>query len=375
MDIQNALRSLSNGYCLWIGAGVTRYMGEGTEIIIPLWSDLVNVLEESYNIKRSEIDLTNQERLQKIFSSSNYYKFRKEIRKHILNTTARAIIKQAEFHKELIPTCITNISRLGLKADPIINFNFETFSSYALSIGGGPYEIRTYGTKETMQGVSRYGNGSFQKNTLNRFKRNIYHPNGAIDIKGLPVLTLDDYRKQRESLAYQLAAHCAFDNNLMIVGMSLEDKHLQEHLNSFRSEIRNIFWFKTYSSSLSNELKKWIWMCNINIIEFDDWSDFWNAVSTTLPEPDLKDQIFGWMSLISQAIRIINETFHSEELLKLANYTRSNNNKDDLIELKLNLIERGLSYSQNLNSERVISEEQQKEILNHIENRFFEIIR
>ncbi len=66
-------------------------------------------------------------------------------------------------------------------------------------------------------------------------------------------------------LAYQLSIHAAFQSNLVIIGMSLQDKYLRRQLAKFRQQIRKILWFMTKDEyqSLNNKILKEIYINNI----------------------------------------------------------------------------------------------------------------
>lgn len=368
MNLKESINSLNkDGFCLWVGAGVAKYLATGTKIKIPAWKNLVEELEKITDIIPPQFSTTLPERLNLVSSRLNKYTFQQKLRQLLLVKIAKAVIEQREINCDRIPIPIYRVAKLGLLANPIVNFNIEALTSVVLATGGGHYSIKTYGKKvfEENNTISRGTGFSMRDNQYEdqRFKRHIYHPHGNIDGYGVSVITDNNYDRHTSSLSYQLAVHNAFDNTLAIVGMSLEDKYLREQIGSFREEINNIFWFQA-STVTNEEIKKWCWKYDINLIIFDKWVDFWDEVDSTLPNPLETDILLTWLYLITESINIINDSFEAEKTIKM---WKSMDTPDNvLLEIKIALAKRGIVFSDSLDSKPIISAHKSAELIKNI---------
>lgn len=372
MNLKESINLLnSQGYCLWVGAGVSSYLSTGTHINIPTWETLVGELEKMANIKSPSIPATLPERFELILSHLSTYTFRQKIRELVLKKVSEAVVAHAEINGDNVPEPIIRIAKLGFLANPIINFNVEILTSRILAAGGGHYSIKTYGKREyDEKGTIESGSGFSKRNNKyedQRFKRHIYHPHGNINGYGISVFTDEDYKRQTDSLAFQLATHSAFDDTLVIVGMSLDDKYLREQIGKFRKEIHNVFWFQT-SKVLESEVTKWCWRYDIQLITFNKWSDFWDQVDSILPSPPEIDLLVSWLHLVSESIGIINDSSEIENQIKM---WQSPGTPDDFIlRQKMGYAKRGISFSESLDSKPIISKVKsaklQKNILKRI---------
>lgn len=368
MNLQESINFLNReGFCLWVGTGISSYLSTDTDIKIPTWKNLVEELEKTSDIIPPNIPATLPERLEIILSHINLYTFRQRLREMILKQVSLAIIAHAEKYRDIIPKTLKTIAKLGYLANPIINFNVETLTSQILSIGGGHYSIKTYGKREFDDNTTISRGTQFSMRDDNyedqRFKRHIYHPHGNIDGYGVSVFTDEDYKRHTHSLAYQLATHSAFDDTLVIVGMSLDDIYLREQISNFRKEIREIFWFQT-SKPLGSKIEKWCWRYDIQLITFDKWSEFWDQVDKIFPEPQELDLLKTWLHLISESIGIINDSSKTESQIKMWHSMEVTN--DFILREKLEYAKRGILFNESLDSKPVISENKSTELQKNI---------
>lgn len=368
MTLEQSINYLNRqGYCLWVGAGVSAFLATDTSVVIPTWTNLVELLEKESNINPPTIPATFPERLEVVLSKFNSFTFRQRLRELILKRVSSAVIAQTENYDDNIPKTIRCIAKLGFLANPIINYNVEAITSQILSIGGGHYSIKTYGKKEIDDNTTISRGTAFSmrddKYENQRFKRHIYHPHGNIDGYGVSVFTDEDYKKHRHSLAYQLATHSAFDDDLVIVGMSLDDKYLREQIANFRKEIRQIFWFQT-SKPLTDEIKKWCWRYDINLITFNNWTEFWKIVDDVFPEPPEKDLLLTWMNIVGEAVSIINDASETESWIKQWQQTGASDSL--LLKQKLMYAKRGITFKESLDSEPIISADKSTELKGRI---------
>ncbi|MBV9963721.1 MAG: SIR2 family protein [Parafilimonas sp.] len=369
------IKSLANsGYCLWVGAGIDTYLATNTNIKIPNWRELAKQFEERSNTILPNLRLTIQERLEFAASNIKYYDFKRLIRESILKKVAEAIISHIRNDQGEPPDCIKRMAKLGSVANPIINFNVEKISSQVLANGSGPYSIKTYGKNliKNRGSITHQGGENSGK-----FRRHIYHPHGSIDSYGLSVFTESDYKSQSQSLAYQLAVQSAFDDNLFIVGMSLNDEYLKEQIANFRSEIKNIYWVRTANDETNDDLEKWIWKNKIQILEVKNWEEFWELINENFPEQD--DLMDGWLGIASSAIAIINDAYETERLIERLKDLMMTIKPIDiekvnyqLFQFKATFLENGIVFSESLNSPMVISENEKSQLIKSILEKIIE---
>jgi hypothetical protein len=215
--------------------------------------------------------------------------FQKSLRKYIVDPLSESItayvLRQMKESKATVPQEVTNLTTLGLLANPIINFNIEITTSRALVGGDSHFIIKSF-VHPTLNDSTYFPRSYTQ--IENRFRRHVFHPHGALDLSGLCVLTDKEYESHSQTLGFQLAVHSAFGEILAIVGMSLEDEYLREQISKYRNHIRQIFWYVQDESSLDENVKKWVLKNDINVISVDDWKIFWDDIGTVLPKPDEK---------------------------------------------------------------------------------------
>jgi hypothetical protein len=198
-----------------------------------------------------------------------------------------------------VPKEIRQLSRLGTLATAIINFNVETWTSHCIASGGWPYHIKSFRTVEVKQftaGLERHGP------ITRRFARSVFHPHGAIEISGPCVLTSTDYRRLSGHLAYQLAVHQAFESDLAIAGMSLDDDYLRQQITDFRDQLGRVLWFTNRRFDQLGPIKEWAWANQIEVVAVDDtWGDFWQAIDNSLPPGDEASILPTWRLLVMKA--------------------------------------------------------------------------
>ncbi len=240
MSINNELDKLRNdGYCLWVGAGVTKQLAGAC---VPDWRGLVEQIETHARISNPAASFP--ERLDDCLEKIDREKFQSHIRNLIYEPTKNAIrelAKKSTDPANVVPAQVRQLAHLGSLANPIVNFNVESFTSHALARPGGSFAIKSY----VLSGIrkERLQIEPFLELNGSRYPRMVYHPHGAIDLTGLCVLGQKEYKDHKGSLAYELAIHAAFQSHLAIVGMSLDDRYLIEHLTDFRDQIRDVLWF------------------------------------------------------------------------------------------------------------------------------------
>ena len=60
-------------------------------------------------------------------------------------------------------------------------------------------------------------------------------------------MTSEEYRALNGTLGLELAVHSCFGDNILIVGMSLDDDYLRRQIVMFRGQIRSIYWMRIES--------------------------------------------------------------------------------------------------------------------------------
>jgi hypothetical protein len=217
-----------------------------------------------------------------------------------------AIVAFAESHvdrDDLIPVQVRQIATLGLLANPIVNFNIELWTSWLIAGTGGPCVFRIFMSDEArLRGEIVHRYGPVQKS----FARSVYHPHGSGEVSGRCVLTLSDYRRLGGTLAFQLAVHQAFQTNLAIVGMSLDDLYLREQITAFRDQIGNVIWFTDRDPRADSALHRWLWVNDVYVISVAaDWTDFWSGVERNLPQPNETELRSQWFFVVNSAYRLL----------------------------------------------------------------------
>lgn len=314
MNIDDAFKIMRNeGYCLWIGAGVTKHLAGPSSYQPFLWEDLVIKLEEEAEIIFSgKGDFTK--RLDAVFDKLGNERCSKKIRKLVVDPLVLAIIEMADKHIEehtmdsshegevnVVPKAIVQLSALGSLANPIVNFNIETFSSIAVATATSNFQLNVFepASKQNREETrDRLIEGIYGKKI---FARHIHHPHGAINAHGRKILTFRDYRKLHRTLALEVGVHSAFYSNLVIVGKSLDDndKYLKETIVKYRHQINSIIWFTDKNDS---ETKKWACDNDIMHIVVNKYETFWNFVQDNLPIPEYGNLLRAWQFLLQESL-------------------------------------------------------------------------
>ncbi len=301
MDYNEALEIMkhnSDGYCLWVGAGVSLHLAGFNGL--PLWSDLVKELQAETTIEDLEGDYPSQ--LLQLLNSVGRTRFQRFLRENILEKLSKSIINQAKLYQNpdsCVPNPVRQIAHLGSLANPIVNFNIETFTSILLAGPGGPYEVK-YFTPELPETIKGFVPRT-SKSRAGMFRRHILHPHGAIDHSGICIMTASEYDSMNGTLAFQLAIHAAFSSNLVIMGMSLEDEYLRNQISDFRQQLRKVLWFVGSLSEKNREIRKWAINNKIEVIEIENWTSFWKSVESTLPGPNEIELLGTWRLLVNSS--------------------------------------------------------------------------
>jgi hypothetical protein len=363
MTIIDALEELNKrGFCLWVGAGIGLTISSETKSKVPSWKALVDDLEKEFKVCTPDFMATLPERLEVVKRVSTSYNFKQKLRELILKPMCHSILEHVEMGDGGVPKCIELISRIGLISNPIINFNVESITSKILCAGGGHYTIKSFGKlteKENfnINNSTKY-TSSDGKMIGRRFKRSIYHPHGYLSGYSTTIFSEQEYNKLSNSLAFQLATHSAFDEILVILGMSLDDQYLRNQLTLFRSEIRRILWFQK-KGDISSDVKAWCWSNNIEIIDVHSWFDFWNGVDQVFAQVEKEDLNEMWCNLVVECISNINESFEAERRIERFIELR---NGEVVLREKYKLIDKGIKFSEQLNTPPVISACYEKDI-------------
>lgn len=294
----NQLRSGTS--CLWVGAGVGLQLAN-SEDGPPTWSNLVVAMEQDAGLVPPPA-LEFSARLDAVLTKFGRIRFQRELRKRILIPLASSITEQWKINDSAPPQNMRVLAQLGVLANPIVNFNVETLTSGAVVAGTGPWNPIVFKppVPDAMSSSSstRHCNGR-------RHLRRVYHPHGALDTSGICVMSDREYRAMNGTLALQIAVHSAFGLDLVIVGMSLDDRYLREQLEQFRAQIRTVTWVtdQKFPEDEDNETRAWCYRSGITI-EHVEWSAFWDAIeASSLPLPDPSWLRHDWLQLVRQAYR------------------------------------------------------------------------
>jgi hypothetical protein len=262
-DLNSAASLMDSGCCLWVGAGVTVQIA-GSPKDAPQWNELTSELEVITELPhRPEWDYPT--RLNECAERLGDRPFQAFLRKRYYTNLSLVLLKQAQKalqSNDLIPLSIRQVACLGQIANPIVNFNIEPLSSILLGRPAGPMRVLSY--------VDPHKPVFSHDEAAARFRRLIYHPHGLAT--GSAVMTKSQYKALGNSLAFALAVHAAFGSNLAIVGMSLEDDYLRDHLSSFRKDIGSIFWF---NSEFPKAPAEWAKENDVEMVPVT-WREFWN---------------------------------------------------------------------------------------------------
>lgn len=269
-------------YTLWIGAGLTIQLGRvgSSGERICNWPELVALMQSEggmpHNLRRPY-----QSRLQECLDLLKQDRFQRILREQILNKLCSIINSSSCLDP---PNELRQIAQLGLMANPIVNFNIEHLTSFALAMPGGPCATRCLRKDPKLHYVQNFS-------VQGRPQRLIYHPHGLINDSGLCVMTRNDYDLLPQTLALRMAVHAAFDSVLFIVGMSMEDAYLRRLLEKHYLDIFEIVWFAKKSDLQARPISNWAKrmskkMKHFHVVTFVDWPDFWNFVSDNFHKVD-----------------------------------------------------------------------------------------
>jgi hypothetical protein len=290
MELRDAVWALEAGYCLWVGAGVTRQLAAGDPAAVPLWGDLTRKLESAAGLPRdAEGDFPR--RLDACLSVLGEREFRSILRRRyytqlcatVMSQTARLLETDRYFPEHVRP-----IAALGQLANPIISFNIEPLSSALLARSAGPARILFQQPAGKPMYTWREPGG--------RFQRLVYHPHGLATIE--TVMTANQYQANSQTLAFGVAIHAAFGNALAIVGMSLDDDYLRTHIESFRASVGPIYWF---NSHFPDRLALWARAHDVTMVRAE-WREFWECWGGLPIDLDERELAAAWYLVVSQAV-------------------------------------------------------------------------
>jgi hypothetical protein len=276
-SLSQALWALEAGYCLWVGAGLTRQIAAG-HAAVPLWDQITIELESAAGIQSGAgKDFPN--RLDRCLKRLGENAFRSFLRERYYTNLCEAVLSQAKLSldgEDYVPENVRAVAALGQLANPIISFNIEPLSSLLLGRPAGPVRI----VSQQPQGKPAYT----WREPGSRFQRLVYHPHGLTTVDA--VMTASQYEANSQTLAFGLAIHASFGNTLVIVGMSLDDEYLRHQIELFRASIGSIYWF---NSQFSEELSSWAMKHDIATVRAG-WNDFWqhwHQLPIDFERPDL----------------------------------------------------------------------------------------
>ena len=313
MEPTELLLDLETGICLWIGAGVTKHLAKGIGADIPDWNSLTTTLErKAHIVSAPDAQSSNPRRLNACMRKLGAATFRREVSRHLYGALCAALAKYAHDHRGQLaepPRVAFELAALGWLANPIVNFNVETLTSSLIARPAGPCRVLPY------RGAA--SDGVFEQQEGSRdFSRLVYHPHGAVNYSGRAVMTSSEYAAHKGSLAYLLSVSAAFENNLWIVGMSLDDEYLRKHLKQHRKQIRCVRWFDS-----DVQLKKhgaWARAAQVSLIPVL-WPDFWALIRSELGHQVRRAGVMtAWYHAVSVAIAELVEGDTAAQLASIA---------------------------------------------------------
>jgi hypothetical protein len=289
MPLSDAAWALESGYCLWVGAGVTRQIA-GDQAVVPLWSQLTSDLESAAGLPSGGAQDFPQ-RLDKCMTALGDKAFRRFLRERYYTLLSADVLTQASAamdRGELVPDKVRAVAALGQIANPIVSFNIEPLSSILLARSAGPARIAFQQPSGRPTYTWREPGG--------RFQRLVYHPHGLATID--TVMTTSQYDANSQTLAFGVAIHAAFANTLAIVGMSLDDEYLRRQITSFRANVGSIYWF---NSQFPDALAAWANDNDVTIVR-SEWRDFWKVWRDMPVDLNDQDLAAAWYLTVSEAV-------------------------------------------------------------------------
>lgn len=287
-QLRDAVWQLEEGYCLWVGAGVTRTVAAG-HADVPLWDEVTAEMETAARIATSPGD-DFPTRLERCLQALGEGAFRSRLRERYYTDLSEGILSQAlecAASNEFVPEHVRALAALGQLANPIVSFNIEPFSSLLLGRPAGPVRI--------LFQQHRGKPGHAWREAGGRFQRIVYHPHGLAT--GDSVMTASQYEANRASLAFSLAIHSAFGNTLVIVGMSLDDNYLREQIEVSRRSLGDVYWF---DSRFPEELASWAARNEIRTVQVD-WGEFWKHWRELPVELERSELSAAWYLAVDEA--------------------------------------------------------------------------
>jgi hypothetical protein len=282
MDLGRAKSKLRDGYCLWVGAGLTKQLWASAL----QWDELTKRLEARAELAE-EPSARYPERLQRCSDKLGSAEFRRYLRRMYYTDLCESMLRktaQALNGADGVPPEVWKIAGLGQMANPIVSFNIESFSSTLLARPGGPARIIPFVDRQ---------NRRIEFQELGKiFQRIVYHPHGLSTVDC--IMTEQDYQRLNGTLALELAVHTAFGNDLAIVGLSLQDEYLRQQISKFRSAIDSILWFNTQFGGLEG----WAMVQQVDMVRVE-WSEFWETWNTDhVPYESL---MIAWCRVVDDA--------------------------------------------------------------------------
>ncbi len=310
MDIEGRIFPLiTSGYCLWVGTGITQHIAQFGDTSTLSWGGLVAAMEKKASI--SVVSSEFAERLQAVYGKLPYVNVQQELRKLFLIPLSEAILKLEELRVKNphgFKRIINPIMKLGLKANTIVNFNIESFSSILLAFTYD-YRIKSFKAlrdpKERNAATPIFRHTDEYGNAENRHIREIIHPHGSLEESGTCVLKSSDYGILSSTLGFEVAIHSAFLSPLVIVGMSLQDEYLCDQLTKYRGDIHEVLWFVVEMPS--DEKLKWAERNMITVVKFDSPKDLWECIHETSHIPKTSELLMneGWKKVVHLAKEVI----------------------------------------------------------------------
>jgi hypothetical protein len=258
--------------------------------VTPLWNELTAELEARAGIVRTS-GQDYPSRLDSCLEAIGAGPFQKILRQRYYTELCEGIVSCASEHLDgeaLVPDHVRAVAALGQLANPVVSFNIEPISTLLLARPAGPTRILFQQPDLLPSYTWREPGGVFQ--------RLAYHPHGLATAGA--VMTTRQYEANRQTLAFGVAIHAAFRNNLVVVGMSLQDRYLRDHIATYRENLENVYWF---NSEFSDDLVKWADRTSITRVPVK-WTEFWNhwrSLPCEVSEPDLAK---AWYLAVCEAV-------------------------------------------------------------------------
>jgi hypothetical protein len=295
-DVPMAISYLEEGFCLWVGAGLTIQLTDDPTLT-PNWEKLTSALE-----KEAEIDTgggvdfpTRLQQCAGVLGNKFFYDrlrglYYSDLCYRILEIALDSVKRSAT--GGIVPVGIRRIACLGQLANPIVNFNIEPLSSIALARPSGPMRLLSHASRGASLTVGRHAPHS-------GFRRIAYHPHGLVSDGGGCVMTAREYAEKRMTLAFQLAVTSAFGQDLAIVGLGLSEQETHDQIREYRRDLRRIYWFST--KEFAEKQAEFCRKADIDIVLLDSWRAFWETwdiIQVDISEPQLHQ---AWHTIVVEA--------------------------------------------------------------------------